>query len=139
MKIEGGGMFDTINIAVSGLKAYNRKIEVISSNIANIQTTDAGNGEPYRRLIMELSAETENENEARGVQISDITQDQSDFQYVLNPGHPKADENGYVAMPNINWPKEITDLNIASRAYQANAAILKRYQKMVESSLELLR
>ena len=139
MKIEGSGMFDTINIAVSGLKAYNRKIEVISSNIANIQTTDAGNGEPYRRLIAEFSAETDKENEARGVEIGDILQDQSDFQYVLNPGHPQADENGYVAMPNVNWPKEITDLNIASKAYQANAAILKRYQKMVESSLELLR
>lgn len=139
MRIEGGGMFDTINIAVSGLRAYDRKMEVISSNIANLQTTDAGNGEPYRRLIAEFTAQTDDEDQARGVQIGDIVQDQSDFQYVLNPGHPQADENGYVAMPNVNWPREITDLNIASKAYQANAAILKRYQKMVESSLELLR
>jgi flagellar basal-body rod protein FlgC len=139
MKIEGGGMFDTINIAVSGLKAYNRKIEVISSNVANIQTTDAGNGEPYRRLIAEFTAKSGQKDQARGVEIGDIVQDQSDFQYVLNPGHPQADKNGYVAMPNINWPREITDLNVASKAYQANAAILKRYQKMVESSLELLR
>jgi flagellar basal-body rod protein FlgC len=139
MKIEGGGMFDTINIAVSGLKAYNRKIEVISSNIANIQTTDAGKGEPYRRLIAEMTSDSDKENEARGVQIGDIVQDQSDFEKVLNPGHPQADKDGYVAMPNVNWPREITDLNIASKAYQANAAILKRYQKMVESSLELLR
>jgi flagellar basal-body rod protein FlgC len=139
LKIDSGGMFDTINIAVSGLKAYNRKIEVISSNIANIQTTDAGKGEPYRRLIAEMTAKSDKENEARGVEIEDVVQDQSDFQYVLNPGHPQADENGYVAMPNVNWPREITDLNIASKAYQANAAILKRYQKMVESSLELLR
>jgi flagellar basal-body rod protein FlgC len=139
MKIGSGGMFDTINIAVSGLKAYNRKIEVISSNIANIQTTDAGKGEPYRRLIAEMSAESKKDNQATGVEISDIVQDQSDFEYILNPGHPQADENGYVAMPNVNWPREITDLNIASKAYQANAAILKRYQKMVESSLELLR
>jgi flagellar basal-body rod protein FlgC len=139
MKIENGGMFDTINIAVSGLKAYNRKIEVISSNIANIQTTDAGKGEPYRRLIAEMTANSDKKNETCGVEIGDIVQDKSDFQYVLNPGHPQADENGYVAMPNVNWPREITDLNIASKAYQANAAILKRYQKMVESSLELLR
>jgi flagellar basal-body rod protein FlgC len=139
MKIESGGMFDTINIAVSGLKAYNRKIEVISSNIANIQTTDAGKGEPYRRLITEMATESDKKDQASGVEIRDIVQDQSDFQYVLNPGHPQADKNGYVAMPNVNWPREITDLNIASKAYQANAAILKRYQKMVESSLELLR
>jgi flagellar basal-body rod protein FlgC len=139
MKIDGGGMFDTINIAVSGLRAYNRKIEVISSNIANLQTTDTGNGEPYRRLIAEVTSESDKGNQAVGVEIGDIVQDQSDFQYVLNPGHPQADEKGYVAMPNVNWPREITDLNIASKAYQANAAILKRYQRMVESSLELLR
>ena len=132
-------MFDTINIAVSGLKAYNRKIEVISSNIANIQTTDAGKGEPYRRLIAEMSAGSDDDDQARGVEVSDVIEDQSDFERVLNPGHPLADKDGYVAMPNVNWPREITDLNIASKAYQANAAILKRYQKMVESSLELLR
>lgn len=138
MKIEGGGMFDTINIAVSGLRAYNRRMEIIGSNIANIQTTNAGNGQPYRRLIAEFKAE-EGKEGAAGVEIGDIVQDKSDFQYVLNPGHPQADENGYVAMPNVNWPREIMDLNIASKAYQANAAILKRYQKMVETSLELLR
>jgi flagellar basal-body rod protein FlgC len=138
MKIEGGSMFDTINIAVSGLRAYNRRMEIIGSNIANIQTTNAGNGQPYRRLIAEFKAE-EGKEGAAGVEIGDIVQDKSDFQYVLNPGHPQADENGYVAMPNVNWPREITDLNIASKAYQANAAILKRYQKMVETSLELLR
>jgi flagellar basal-body rod protein FlgC len=139
MKIDGNSMFDTINIAVSGLRAYNRKMEIIGSNIANLQTTNAGNGEPYRRLIAEFKVDADKEGQAGGVEIGDIVQDQSEFQYVLNPGHPQADANGYVAMPNVNWPREITDLNLASKAYQANAAILKRYQKMVETSLELLR
>jgi flagellar basal-body rod protein FlgC len=139
MKIDGSSMFDTINIAVSGLQAYNRKMEIIGSNIANLQTTNAGNGQPYRRLIAEFKVETGKEGQAGGVEIGDIVQDQSEFQYVLNPGHPQADANGYVAMPNVNWPREITDLNLASKAYQANASILKRYQKMVETSLELLR
>lgn len=135
MKVDSN-MFGTIDIAVSGLKAYNRQMEVVGSNMANIQTTDAGNGEPYRRLIAKFSA---NEDEAGGVTIDDIVKDSSDFRYLLNPGHPDADENGYVAMPNVDWPTEMVNLNIASRAYQANAAVLKRYQKMVESSLELLR
>jgi flagellar basal-body rod protein FlgC len=139
MKIDGGSMFDTINIAISGLRANNRKMELIGSNLANIQTTDAGNGQPYRRLIAEFKTESEDEGQAGGVKIGSITQDPSDFQYVLDPGHPQADKNGYVAMPNISWPREVTDLNTASKAYQANAAILKRYQKMVETSLELLR
>jgi flagellar basal-body rod protein FlgC len=130
-------LFSTIDIATSGLKAFNKQMEVVGSNLANMQTTDAGNGEPYRRLIARLEASAE--EGPGGVSISEIVGDQSAFQQVLQPGHPDADENGYVKMPNVNWPREMIDLNMASRAYQANAAILRRYQKMVESSLELLR
>ncbi len=63
----------------------------------------------------------------------------SDFPKKLDPGHPEADEHGYVTMPNVNLPIEMMNLTIAMRAYQANAAILKRYQTMVETTLELLR
>jgi flagellar basal-body rod protein FlgC len=136
MKIDGSGIFGTIDIATSGLQAYNRQMEVIGSNMANIQTTDAGNGEPYRRLIAKFKAV---EDGGRGVEIDELAKDSSPFKQVLMPGHPNADENGYVAMPNVDWPTEMISLNTASRAYQANAAILKRYQRMVESSLELLR
>lgn len=134
MRVDSG-MFGTIDIAVSGLRASNRQLEVAGSNIANIQTTDAGNGQPYRRLIAEFKAA----KDGLGVQDAKVIKDMSDFQQVLNPGHPAADENGYVAMPNIDWPTEMITLNLASRTYQANAATLKRYQKMVETSLELLR
>jgi flagellar basal-body rod protein FlgC len=135
MRVESG-TFSAIDIAVSGLRASGRQMEVVGSNIANIQTTDAGNGQPYRRLIAEFKAK---EDGVGGVEVANVIKDMSDFQRVLNPGHPDADENGYVAMPNVDWPTEMINLNLASRTYQANAAILKRYQKMVESSLELLR
>ena len=130
-------MFNSIDIATSGLRAYNKQMEVIGSNLANIQTTDTGNGQPYRRLIAEFKLK--DDEELCGVELSDIVEDQSGFQRVLQPGHPQADEEGYVNMPNVNWPTEMINLNMASRAYQANAAILKRYQRMVESSLELLK
>jgi len=136
MKVDPNS-FNTIDIATSGLRAYDRQMKVIGSNMANIQTTDAGDGQPYRRLIAEFEANTD--DGIGGVDIKDIVQDQSPFQKVLNPGHPNADEDGYVSMPNVNWASEMVNLNAASRAYQANAAILRRYQKMVESSLELLR
>lgn len=136
MKVDSSA-FNTIDIATSGLRAYDRQMKVIGSNMANIQTTDAGNGQPYRRLIAEFEAKAD--DGVGGVDIKDIVRDQSPFQQVLKPGHPDADENGYVSMPNVNWATEMVNLNAASRAYQANAAILKRYQKMVESSLELLR
>ena len=63
----------------------------------------------------------------------------SNFQKIFDPGNPYADESGYVAMPNVKLPIEMMNLTIATRAYQANAAILKRYQQMVETTLELLR
>jgi flagellar basal-body rod protein FlgC len=62
-----------------------------------------------------------------------------DFQRIFDPGNPKADKQGYVMMPNVHLPIEMMNLTVAARAYEANAAILKRYQQMVETTLELLR
>jgi flagellar basal-body rod protein FlgC len=134
MKIENG--FGPIDIAVSGLRAQNKQMEIVSSNIANARTTDAGKGEPYRRLEAILKTQ---KDEISGVEISQIAKDMSDFERVLDPGNPEADENGYVEMPNVSLPVEMMNLNLATRTYQANAAVLRRYQQMVETTLELLR
>jgi flagellar basal-body rod protein FlgC len=129
-------IFGPIDIATSGLRAHNKHMEVISSNIAHARTTDAGDGQPYRRLEASFKAEDDG---ISGVSLDEILPDKSDFIRILNPGHPDADSDGYVLMPNVNLPTELINLNIATRAYQANVAILKRYQKMVETTLELLR
>lgn len=134
MKIGNG--FGPIDIAVSGLRAQNKQMEVISSNIANARTTDAGKGEPYRRLEALLKTETD---DISGVEVSKIAKDMSDFARVLDPGNPDADENGYVQMPNVSIPVEMMNLTMATRTYQANAAVLRRYQQMVDTTLELLR
>ena len=133
MKVDN--FFSPIDIAISGLKARGKQMEVISSNIANARTTDAGKGEPYRRL----EAAFKSDGDLGGVELDEIVPDMSDFLRVFDPGNPKADEDGYVAMPNINLPVEMINLNIATRVYQANVAVLKRYQQMVNSTLELLR
>lgn len=125
-----------IDIALSGLKAQGKSMEVISSNVANARTTDSGKGEPYRRV--ETMFKTNNK-EISGVQIDDVVQDMSEFQKVYDPGNPKADSGGYIQMPNVNLPVEMMNLNIATRAYEANVAVLKRYQTMVDTTLELLR
>lgn len=136
MNVEGS-MFGSLDIAISGLKAYGKQMEVISSNVANARTTDAGDGQPYRRI--EAVFKTQKDG-AGGVEISDLMEDSSDFQKILGtPGDPRADADGYITMPNVNMANEVINLNLASRAYQANAAILKRYQKMVSTSLELLQ
>ena len=134
MKIENG--FGPIDIAVSGLRAQNKQMEIISSNIANARTTDAGKGEPYRRLDAILKTETD---DISGVEVEKIARDMSDFVRVLDPGNPSADENGYVQMPNVSIPIEMMNLTMATRTYQANAAVLRRYQQMVDTTLELLR
>ncbi len=134
--MEVNNIFGPIDIAISGMRAQHKQMEVISSNVANARTTDAGKGEPYRRL--EAIFKTDGDG-IGGVSLDEIVKDMSDFTRILDPGNPNADEQGYVTMPNVSLPKEMINLNIAMRAYKANVAILKRYQAMVETALELLR
>ena len=134
--MDTNSIFSPIDIAVSGLRAQGKHMQVISSNIANARTVDAGRGEPYRRL--EALFKTEDEG-ISGVRVDEIVKAMGDFQRIFDPGNPKADEQGYVMMPNVRLPLEMMNLTVAARAYEANAAILKRYQQMVETTLELLR
>jgi flagellar basal-body rod protein FlgC len=134
MKVDN--VFGPVDIAVSGMRAQERHMEVISSNIANARTIDAGQGQPYRRLEAILRAEDEG---ASSVTVDDVVADMSALQRIYDPGHPKSDAAGYITMPNVHLPVEMMNLTVASRAYQASAAVLKRYQKMVETTLELLR
>jgi flagellar basal-body rod protein FlgC len=133
--MEVNNSFGPIDIAISGLRAQGKQMEVISSNVANARTVDAGTGEPYRRL----EAAFKSDGDLGGVKLDKIVTDMGDFLEVLDPGNPLADEGGYVAMPNVNLPVEMMNLNIATRVYQANAAVLKRYQQILETTLELLR
>ena len=133
MKIDSS--FGPVDIAISGLRAQGKQMNVISSNVANARTTDAGKGEPYRRLQAEFTTD----GDLGGVKVDKVIPDMSDFLMVLDPGNPQADEEGYVAMPNVNLPVEMMNLNLATRLYQYNIAVLKRYQQILETTLELLR
>ena len=135
MKVDSN--FGTIDIAISGLRAQNQNMNLISSNVANAQTTDDGTGQPYRRV--EAAFRVDGKDGIGGVKVEDVAMDMSDFQQILKPGHPDADGQGFVAMPNVNVPVEMMNLNEAVRSYKANAAVLKRYQEMVNSTLELLK
>jgi len=131
------GINGSVDIAVSGLRAQSRRLNAISSNIANASTTRTAEGGPYRRRDVVLATEGD---EISGVTVQHVGPDLStDFKRVHMPGHPDANESGYVLMPNVSLPQEMMSLVVASRAYQANAAVLKRYQEMVNVTLELLR
>jgi flagellar basal-body rod protein FlgC len=134
MEVNNG--FGPIDIAISGMQAQNKNMGVISSNVANAQSTDNGQGQPYRRLEAIFKADDDGMS---GVTLEEIAADMSELPRILRPGHPDADEQGYVTMPNVDLPIEMVNLTMATRAYQANVAVLKRYQRMVETTLELLR
>jgi len=134
-KMEVDNLFSPIDIAISGLQAQGKHMQVISSNVANARTSDAGKGVPYRKL----EAVFKSGGDLGGVELGEILPDMGDFLRVYDPSSPRADEQGYVSMPNINLPLEMMNLSIATRMYQANVAVLKRYQRMVETTLELLR
>ena len=134
--MEVNNSFGPIDIAISGMRAQNKNIGVISSNVANAKSTDKGDGSPYRRLEAIFKAVDDG---IGGVTLDEISEDMSELPRVLQPGHPDADDEGYLAMPNVDLPLEMVNLTMAARAYQANVAVMKRYQRMIDSTLELLR
>jgi len=139
---------NSLNISGSGLTAQRLRMDVISENIANIDTTRTENGGPYRRKMVVLSSTSDfknllvqnlNDYEAGGVEVTDIIEDQSEFKLVYNPEHPDADENGYVSMPNVDSLKETVDMMEAYRAYQANVTALNTTKQMAVKALEIGR
>lgn len=123
-----------IDIAISGLKAQSENMSSIFKNLKNYQNTNTGKGEPYRRIETRLQARP-----GGGVEVKDTIEDGTEFVELYDPRHPAANAAGYVLMPNVNLPTEMINLTLATKAYQANAAILKRYQQTVDTTLELLR
>lgn len=125
-----------IDIAVSGLRAQALNMKVVSANIANANTTKGANGQPYRRQELVLSTDP---SQLGGVKVDQVAADMSTpFQRLYQPG-PNADKDGFVSMPNVNLPQEMMNMVTASRAYQANAAVLKRFQDTNDTTLELLK
>jgi len=131
------GRDSTVDIAVSGLRAQATRMNVVAGNIANANTSRTRSGQPYRRQSVVFSSLVDG---VGGVKVAEVAPDFStDFKRLYQPGHPGADSEGYVLMPNVDLPVEMMQMVVASRAYQANAAMLKRYQNMVDLTLELLR
>ncbi|MFP4141166.1 MAG: flagellar basal body rod protein FlgC [Planctomycetota bacterium] len=123
-------------IAVSSMKANALRMKVIANNIANANCTSK-NGQPYRRRDVVTSSRND---ELTGISLADVVDDKSSqFRPVYEPGHPHANEEGYVLYPNVEVPKELTQMMLASRHYQASVAIMKQNQTVSQSALELLK
>jgi flagellar basal-body rod protein FlgC len=138
-------------VSSSGMTAQRMRMNTISSNIANINTTRTPEGGPYRRkdVVFESMPDTKNFGEILGVnspkadvqrvQVTDILSDRKAPLLKYEPDHPDANEDGYVAYPNINLMEEMTNMIQATRSYEANVSSLQSAKDMALSSLEIGR
>lgn len=139
-------IFAAANISASGLSAERTRMEVVARNIANANTTRTPGGGPYRRQQAVFSALLDNQMRSSagrpglgGVQVVGITDDRSPLPRIHHPGHPDADADGFVVVPNVQLPMEMVDLMTANRAYEANLKVLQAFRQQAEQTLALLR
>ncbi|WP_138493983.1 flagellar basal body rod protein FlgC [Paenibacillus pinistramenti] len=144
---------NSFSISSSALTAQRLRMDVISSNIANAETTRAsvvdGKAVPYRRKMVVLSSESGSFNDAlnqamggqgsagQGVKVSAVQEDQTPFKTVYDPTNPDADSSGYVSMPNVDTVKEMVDMISASRSYEANVTALNASKSMLTKALQI--
>ncbi|MAF91988.1 MAG: flagellar basal body rod protein FlgC [Bdellovibrionota bacterium] len=139
----------SMRISSSGMTANRRRMNTISSNIANVNTTRTPEGGPYRRKDVVLEAIPDaksfgeildtNQKKLNRVQVTDIAVDQTAPRLVYDPNHIDANEQGYVAYPNINLMEEMAGMIQATRAYEANASALGASKNMAMTALEIGR
>jgi flagellar basal-body rod protein FlgC len=130
----------SMKVAAAGLKAQSGRMRVIAENLANSNSTASEpGGDPYRRRIPTFSQEFNRELGIKTVTIGRIKLDQSDFGKRYEPGHPAADSQGYVKLPNVNGLIEGMDMREAQRSYQANLNVISATRRMLARTLEILR
>lgn len=141
-------LLTAMSISASGLTAQRARMNVVSSNLANVQTTRTPEGGPYRAKSIVFMAKPAPEdfkaalagklNEGmQGVEILGVIEDKEDFKEVYDPSHPDADERGVVLMPNVNVMEEMVDMLSATRAYEANVTAISAAKSMALKTLEI--
>ncbi len=136
------GEISAREIAVSALKAQRVRMNTIAQNLANIDSVTTPEGGPFRRQLAILRAQSARPGQSSGpvgVRVDRVVSDSSPFRTVYNPGHPEADEAGYVSYPNINSAVEMVDLISAQRAYEAGVAVIASDRRMVQKALEIIQ
>ena len=139
-----------LEIGASGLSAERTHLNIISMNLANVHTTRTPEGGPYRRKSVVFQAtpldspftkamRSELEREVQGVKVSGVVTDQRPLKRVYEPGHPDADGQGYVSLPDVNMVEEMANMMTALRSYEANAATITSAKAMFNKALELGR
>jgi flagellar basal-body rod protein FlgC len=152
------GMFDSLNVSATGLTAERLRMDVTAENLANAQTTRGADGQPYKRKEVVLAeaqsggsfgSQLASAMGARGsagggvqpggVEVAGITEDSTPGKLVYDPGHPDANAQGYVQMPNVDTVAEMVDLITAQRGYEANVTAMQSAKQMFTKTLDILR
>ncbi len=137
-------IFTTFDISSSALKAQRIRLNTISSNLANVETTSTPEGGPYKKKSVYFQSKPVSFKDAldatvQGVEVIKITEDESEPRKIYDPSHPDAKEDGYVEMPNISTLKEMVDMMSATRSYEANTTVIKSAKRMALKALEIGR
>ena len=134
------GMFDAFAISGSGMTAERLRMDVIAGNLANADSTQGANGQPYRRRLVVLQTATPSFGQVlAGVKVAGVVEDQSPLRRVYDPSHPDADKQGYVTLPNVNPVTEMVDLITSSRGYEANVTAMNAAKQMFTNTLQVLK
>lgn len=141
------GLFQAIDASASGMTAERLRMDVISNNIANANTTRTAEGGPYRRQMVVFEPRsgqasfaqmlTQQMDTGAGVRVTGITKDNAPPKLMYDPNHPDANRDGYVEMPNISIVSEMVDMITASRAYEANVTAANAAKSMAMKALEI--
>jgi flagellar basal-body rod protein FlgC len=131
-------LFTAMDISASGLRAQRTRMNVISSNIANAQTTRTKEGGPYKRRDV-IFKENSFEDQLASVEVDGIVTDPTPGKQIYDPGNPDADDSGYVTMPNVNMMEEMVNMINATRAFEANSIAVKSQKDMALKALTIGR
>jgi flagellar basal-body rod protein FlgC len=138
-------MFEHFGVNASGMEAQKLRLNTISSNLANVNTTRSPEGGPYRRrdVVFEAAPSFDsvmnNVSAAIPVRVQGVIEDQRPFNTVYEPGHPDADKNGYLQLPNVNVVEEMVNMIAAMRSYEANVTAFRTSRDMMAKALEIGR
>jgi flagellar basal-body rod protein FlgC len=124
-------------VAASGMHAYSRGAEVIAQNLANAETTRTPEGGPYRRQVLTFRRITRDTRALGGVQTDELVADPREGRLVYLPGHPDADTQGYVRMPNVDVTQEMGDLMVLRRLHEASVTAFNAMKGMASASLRI--
>lgn len=130
----------SMKVAASGLEAQSTRLQIVAENLANAQSTGSTAGaDPYSRKTVSFEMALDRASGTQLVKVGQIGHDQTPFRLEHRPGHPAADADGYVKLPNVNTLVELTDMREANRTYEANLQVIRQTRQMLSMTLDLLR